>query len=271
LVLIVAVAAAASSSGGSARNRAPIAGRSATSAPLPASAGRVPKASSSAAHAVRDVLAYTPVVARGGTRRLAIALTFDDGPSPYTPRLVALLGRLRVPATFFIVGQQLRYFSGALRDELARGFVVGDHTENHAALERLNAAGQFEQIHDDVIRMERIGAPAPILFRPPYGQFNGTTLKLLRRLGMLMVMWSIDPKDWLRPGAKAIVARVLAAARPGSIIELHDGGGDRTQTIAALPAIVIGLRRRHYEFVTVPELLVLDAPPRNQPLPHGRA
>ena len=85
---------------------------------------------------------------------------------------------------------------------------------------------------------------------------------------MLMVLWSIDPGDWRRPGTKAIVSNVLANARPGAIVILHDGGGDRTQTIAALPTIINGLRHLHYQFVTVPGLISLDPPPRHQRLPH---
>jgi peptidoglycan/xylan/chitin deacetylase (PgdA/CDA1 family) len=86
---------------------------------------------------------------------------------------------------------------------------------------------------------------------------------------MLMVLWSVDPRDWIRPGTAAIIGRVLSAARPGAIVELHDGGGDRRETEAALPAIINGLRRRHYELVTVPQLLRLDPPPRSQRLPHA--
>jgi peptidoglycan-N-acetylglucosamine deacetylase len=82
-----------------------------------------------------------------------------------------------------------------------------------------------------------------------------------------MVLWSVDPSDWRRPGTRAIVQRVLSAARPGAIVELHDGGGDRSQTLAALPAIVKGLVRRRYHLVTVTQLLREDAPPRHQRLP----
>jgi peptidoglycan/xylan/chitin deacetylase (PgdA/CDA1 family) len=90
----------------------------------------------------------------------------------------------------------------------------------------------------------------------------------MHRLGMLMVLWSIDPSDWRRPGVKAIVSNVLLNARPGAIVIMHDGGGDRSQTVDALPAIIRGLRRRGYGLVTVPELIVLDPPPRHQRLSH---
>jgi peptidoglycan-N-acetylglucosamine deacetylase len=218
--------------------------------------------------AIDAALRYTPFVTQGLPRQRVMALSFDDGPSPYTPEIVRILVRMKVHATFFIVGQQLDYFSAALRGEVRYGFTIGDHTENHSWLIRLSSAAQYGQIHDDATRVERLGAPFPRLFRPPYGAYNRQTLAILHKLKMMMVMWSIDPGDWRRPGTKAIIANVLANARPGAIVILHDGGGDRSQTVAALPAIVNGLRRRHYRLVTVPQLLMADPPPRHQPLPH---
>ena len=220
------------------------------------------------ARAINRVLRYTPFIAHGIQHQRAIALTFDDGPSPYTPAIVQALVRMGVPATFFVVGQQLRYFSAGLRDELRHGFVIGDHTQNHAWLIHLASGGQYEQVQTDAAEIEQLGAPAPRLFRPPYGVYDADTLQVLRRLRMLMVMWSIDPGDWRRPGTRAIVSGVLANARPGAIVILHDGGGNRSQTLAALPAIVSGLRRRGYRLVTVPQLLRVDPPPWHQQLPH---
>jgi peptidoglycan/xylan/chitin deacetylase (PgdA/CDA1 family) len=214
------------------------------------------------------VMRYTPFIANGTHRRRAIALTFDDGPSPYTPEIIHVLLRMHVPATFFVVGQELHDFAGALRSEIRHGFVIGDHTQNHAWLIRLGARGQVGQIGSVAHELEHDGAPAPRLFRPPYGAFNAVTMATLRRLRMLMVLWSIDPSDWRRPGTRAIVSNVLANSRPGAIVIMHDGGGDRSQTVAALPAIINGLRKRHYGLVTVPRLLALDPPPRHQRAPH---
>ncbi len=217
---------------------------------------------------VAAVMRYTPFIANGTHRRRAIALTFDDGPGPYTPGIIRILVRMHVSATFFVVGQELHDFSGALRSEIHHGFVIGDHTQNHAWLIRLGANGQASQIDAVVHELTRYGAPAPRLFRPPYGAFNGLTLRTLRRLGMFMVLWSIDPSDWRRPGTGAIVSNVLRNSRPGAVVIMHDGGGDRSQTVAALPAIINGLRKRHYGLVTVPRLLSLDPPPRHQTAPH---
>jgi peptidoglycan/xylan/chitin deacetylase (PgdA/CDA1 family) len=216
---------------------------------------------------VDRVLGYTQIVAGGVPRRQAIALTFDDGPSPYTTQVLRVLARSHVPATFFIVGQQLAYFAAGLRAELRQGMEVGDHTQNHAWLIRLGEAQQYAQI--DAVRraVRRLGGPTPRLFRPPYGLYDAATLSVLRGLRMLGVLWSVDPGDWRRPGTAAIVRSVLFAARPGAIVELHDGGGNRSQTVAALPAIIDGLHRRHYRFLTVSQLLAVDPPARHQRLP----
>ncbi len=216
---------------------------------------------------IDHVLAYTPFLVAGAGRHRVIALTFDDGPSPYTPAIVRVLVRMRVPATFFVVGQQLRYFAGGLRDELRHGFQIGDHTRNHAWLPRLSAAAQDSQISGDADELQRFGAPRPLLFRPPYGSYDAVTLRILRAMHMLMVMWSVDPGDWRRPGTASIVRTVLAGARSGAVVIMHDGGGDRSQTVAALPQIIRGLRRRHYDLVTIDRLLALDPPPHHQRLP----
>ena len=196
-----------------------------------------------------------------------VALTFDDGPSPYTGPIVRTLLRLRVPATFFVVGQQLRYFAAGLRDELQHGFLVGDHTVNHALLPRLRRAAQMAQISVDARMLRAAGAPPVRLFRPPYGAYDRLTLSILARAAhadgaVVGRSRRLAPARYPRDRR-----RRAAAVRPGAIVILHDGGGDRTQTIAALPAIVRGLRRRRYRFVSVPELISLDPPPAHQRLP----
>ena len=184
------------------------------------------------------MLAYTPYISRGSARRREIALTFDDGPGPYTAHLLRQLRRLRAPATFFYVGQQLRYWGPALRSELKHGFAVANHTENHPMLRHLNARAQRSQILKATKAAAGWGAPPPRLFRPPYGSYDATTLKLLRRMRMLMVLWTTDTGDFRRPGTKVIVQTALRGARPGAIILMHDAGGIRDQTIVALPPTV---------------------------------
>jgi peptidoglycan/xylan/chitin deacetylase (PgdA/CDA1 family) len=217
--------------------------------------------------AVSAVLAYTPFVRAGGGRRREVALTFDDGPGPYTPGVLSVLERYRVPATFFAIGKMERYFSPSTARELRDGDVVGDHTETHPAMAQLSAHEQHEQLFEQLARIELLGGARPRLFRPPYGSFDATTLRELHTLGLLMVLWSVDTGDYLQPGVAVIVHRVLAGAHPGAIFLMHDGGGIRSQTIAALPRIIRGLRARGLRPVTVPQLLLDDPPPRGQPLP----
>lgn len=218
-------------------------------------------------NAVNSVLAYTPSVTSGGSHGNELALTFDDGPGPYTQQLVATLDRLHVHATFFAIGDQERYFSPGTIAEIKSGDVVGDHTETHPMMATLSPHEQYEELFDQMAQIEVIGGRRPRLFRPPYGSFDATTFKELHHLHLLMILWSVDTSDYTLPGVSAIVHIVLAGAKPGAIILMHDGGGNREQTIAALPAIVRGLRKRGLHPVTVPQLLEDDPPPRGLPLP----
>jgi peptidoglycan/xylan/chitin deacetylase (PgdA/CDA1 family) len=131
-------------------------------------------------------------------------------------------------------------------------------------MSRLSLAGQSRQLLAEAAAVERRGARFPRLFRPPYGMWNRTTVALLHRYRMLMVLWTVDTNDYRRPGVKAIVNAALAGARPGAIILLHDAGGDRSQTVKALPQIIAGLRGRGYRLVTVPRLLLDNPAPRVQ-------
>jgi peptidoglycan/xylan/chitin deacetylase (PgdA/CDA1 family) len=221
--------------------------------------------------AIDRVLSYTPAIRSGGSRGDEVALTFDDGPGPYTVQLVHTLSSLHVQATFFAIGEEERYFSAGTVAELSAGDVVGDHTETHPMMARLSAHEQHEELFEQILRIQLLDGPTPRLFRPPYGSFNATTFKELRKLHLLTVLWSVDTSDYTLPGVAAIVQRALAGARPGAIILMHDAGGNREETIAALPAIVAGLRRKGLHPVTVPRLLLDDPPPRGLPVPTSLA
>jgi peptidoglycan-N-acetylglucosamine deacetylase len=214
--------------------------------------------------AINRTLAYTPFVRIAGAQHREVALTFDDGPGPYTPEVLRELERLHVPATFFEVGIMERYFHAATSAIVARGYPIGDHTELHAPMSELTRRQQQSELLQQADAIGDYGAPFPRLFRPPYGLWSGTTLSLLHKYRMLMVLWSVDTNDYLQPGVDVIVQRALAGAQPGAIILLHDAGGNRSQTVAALPRIVRGLRARGYRLVTIPRLLLDNPAPHDQ-------
>ncbi|MGH2854704.1 MAG: polysaccharide deacetylase family protein [Solirubrobacteraceae bacterium] len=269
-ILILAIGAAHSRGGTRSHPVHRARPRRATAVP-PTPAQRAARAHQAEAAAIDRVLSYTPAITEGGRRGHELALTFDDGPGPYTAQLVHVLDSLHVHATFFAIGEEERYFSAGTLAELHSGDVVGDHTETHPMMARLSAHAQHEQLFEQILRIQLLDGPTPRLFRPPYGSFDATTFKELRALHLLMVLWSEDTSDYSLPGVAAIVQRALAGAHPGAIILMHDGGGDRSETIAALPAIVRGLRRRGLEPVTVPRLLLDDPPPRGLPIPTSLA
>jgi peptidoglycan/xylan/chitin deacetylase (PgdA/CDA1 family) len=269
-ILVLAIAATSHSHAGAPRRRTPHDPRRAVIArltPLQLAA----RQRSAEAGAIDRVLSYTPAITEGGRRGRELALTFDDGPGPYTVQLVHVLDSLHVRATFFAIGEEERWFSAGTLAELRSGDAVGDHTETHPMMASLSAHQQREEIYEQMVHIQLLGGSTPRIFRPPYGSFDATTFAQLRAFHMLMVLWSDDTSDYTLPGTAAIVQRVLAGARPGAIILMHDGGGDRAETIAALPAIVRGLRRRGLEPVTIPRLMLDDPPPRGLPVPTSLA
>lgn len=219
--------------------------------------------------AIDRTLTRTPFVRMAGRQHPLVALTFDDGPGPYTDRLLDQLERLRVPGTFFVVGYQMPAFAPQLQREVDLGETIGDHTADHRDLALLPARGQRAQVLANARELRAYGVPWPRLVRPPYGAYDRATHAVLGRERMLSVLWSVDSEDYMRPGVGAIVRTVVAHAQPGSIVLMHDGGGDRTQTIAALPRIVGRLRAEGYRFVSVPRLLLENPPPQDQELPPG--
>jgi peptidoglycan-N-acetylglucosamine deacetylase len=217
----------------------------------------------------RRILSYTGYIRLGAGQDRDVALTFDDGPGPFTPRILAALERLRAKATFFEIGRQVREYP-QLTARLARaGMVIGDHTEDHPPLAQLSPREQAAEIDEAADAIRAAGAPQPLLFRPPYGSFDDATLDLLRAREMLMALWTVDTSDYARPGVRRIIYTALSGARPGAIILFHDGGGNRSQTLAALPRIIERLRQRGYRLVTIPQLLRDDPPPVSQPAPQS--
>jgi peptidoglycan/xylan/chitin deacetylase (PgdA/CDA1 family) len=219
--------------------------------------------------AIDRTLGYTPLVRVAGSQHREIALTFDDGPGPFTPQILSTLEQQNVPATFFEVGILEPYFHASTEEQVARGFPIGDHTQRHAPMSKLSKGDQRTQLLTQISSTGQYGAPFPRMFRPPYGLWNDTTLRLLHSYHMLMVLWTIDSEDFRLPGTAKIVSTVLQKAQPGAIVLLHDAGGRRDQTVQALPKIISGLRAAGYKLVTVPQLLVDNPPPTDQSLPPG--
>jgi peptidoglycan/xylan/chitin deacetylase (PgdA/CDA1 family) len=201
-------------------------------------------------------------VFQGAAQKHEIALTFDDGPGPTPPAsdFVRLLAREHVPATFFEIGDQIPEFdaSGAAeRLMLAHGDMIGNHTWTHPEMTRLSPSEQRRQLERANQAIKRRTGFEPCLWRPPYGDINRQLVSLARSLGMVTVMWDVDPTDWALPGAHTIYLRVVSAAHNGAIVIQHFGGGPRYETLAALPKEIRTLRARGYRFVTVARLLGL--------------
>ena len=197
-------------------------------------------------------VAFHPAAGTAGP--LPVALTFDDGPWPNsTAQILAILVQRQAPATFFVGGRQVERYPELVRQELAAGMAFGSHSYSHAQrFDRLPSA----RIRDELTRGRRPLGPLgvhPVGFRPPGGAASATVLATAQRLGDRTVLWSVDPADW-QPGVSSdqLVWRVLAGVQPGAIVLLHDGGGDRSATVAALPAIIDGLRRLGLTLTLVP-------------------
>lgn len=219
------------------------------------------------AKAIDSVLGYTAYVAKGGPGKRRVALTFDDGPGPDTPRILEILDRHDAKATFFSLGGEVSKRPELARQALLVGHAIGGHTDGHARMGALSEAGQRQQLRLQDAAFARAGLPTPRLFRPPYGSFDPMTLLLLAERRSLLVLWSVDTGDFTSAGAEAIVRRALDDAEAGAIILMHDGPDARPQTVAALPRILEALKARGLEPVTVPQLLGTNPPPRDQPPP----
>lgn len=212
-----------------------------------------------------DARVFTSVA----TQARVVALTFDDGPSPYTPQILSLLRAYGDRATFFLVGFRVQAYPKWARAEAGDGDAIGNHTYRHVDLEWLTPGDvtwqlrATEQIIHDVTGIE------PQWFRPPYGAVDPRVAGLAAGLGLRTVTWSVDPRDWSRPGAAAIVSRVLSAVRPGSVILLHDGGGDRSQTVTAVSILLPALRARGFRFVTLDKLFFPGVSRAAKPVPAG--
>jgi peptidoglycan-N-acetylglucosamine deacetylase len=194
-------------------------------------------------------IAGAPSLRLVGSGSDAIALTFDDGPGPQTATILRVLSRYGARATFFQIGMQVSGRDAIERRILDAGNGLGDHSWGHESLPREASMASTQAA------IMRASGFRPCVFRPPGGTRDARLIASAAKLSMDTIIWDVDPRDWTRPGIGAITRRVLAQAHAGSVILMHDGGGDRSQTLAALPTIITALQRRGLRLVTVEELL----------------
>jgi len=241
---------------------------------------------------VRGALAGTsPILRWNGTRLVSreqppgrrIALTFDDGPDPrWTPRIAAALHRLHAPATFFLVGGKIARQPGLVRSLRSSGFELGNHTFTHADLASLPEWERRIQITLTESALDAAVGEGSRLVRPPYSSVPAAVTPAQERAyadlasrGYVIVLSDLDGEDWRRPGVEAIVRAATPKQDRGGIVLLHDGGGDRSQTLAAVERLVPRLRTRGFRFVTVSQLAGLTPaqvalPARNWDRARGR-
>ena len=181
-----------------------------------------------------------------------IALTIDDGPSPvYTPEVLRILEKYDIKAAFSMVGENVAYYPSIAREVADAGHLIVNHTWNHAnlmSMKRSKLPGEVDRATDAI---QSATGQRPGMFRAPYGAWSPTLLDYCESKKLTPLDWSVDPKDWTRPGVGKIVKAIMGTTKTGSIILEHDGGGDRSQTVAALKIAIPRLIDEGYQF-TVP-------------------
>jgi peptidoglycan-N-acetylglucosamine deacetylase len=182
-----------------------------------------------------------------------VALTVDDGPHPvWTPRILDLLSRYHVHATFCLIGEQVQEYPALVRRIVTEGHTLCDHTWSHDVHLPKRPEATVDHEIDSTYQaiVAATGGVRPLYYRAPGGNWDQRMTEEARRLGMVSLNWSVDPVDWSRPGVSRIVSAVLDGTGPGDVVLVHDGGGDRSQTLAALETILPTLLSRGYSFTT---------------------
>jgi peptidoglycan/xylan/chitin deacetylase (PgdA/CDA1 family) len=181
-----------------------------------------------------------PTAALAIGNKKVLFLSFDDGPDPvWTPKVLQMLAKHGAHATFFELGAMQVAHPGLREQVLAAGNTIGSHSITHPQLTAISPARRHHEIFD---------GPKSTCFRPPYGASNPKVRAEIKAAGMVQVLWDVDPRDWARPGTQAVVHNILTHAHNHNIILLHDGGGDRSQTVAALDRLLPILKAQGYAF-----------------------
>ncbi|MFC0622987.1 polysaccharide deacetylase family protein [Kribbella deserti] len=180
---------------------------------------------------------------RQGTTRKVIYLTFDDGPQrEYTPKVLAVLARHHAKATFFMLGRETAPHPDLVAQVRRAGHTIGNHSYGHLILNKLSPAR---------LRSELVRGPKSKCFRPPFRATSAQVHQAAAALGQREILWDIDTSDWSKPGAAKIERAILRGAHPGAIVLLHDGGGDRSQTVQALNRVLPKLAAKGYTFAAM--------------------
>jgi peptidoglycan-N-acetylglucosamine deacetylase len=194
------------------------------------------------------------------TSKPVLALTFDDGPHPeLTPRLLDILRAEGVRATFYVVGKNVEAYPDIARRIVAEGHEIANHSWSHPALTGLGAARLNQEIENTNAVIERVTGRRPTNMRPPYGALNERVRRsIINDHKLDIILWSVDPLDWKRPGASVVTQRLVEGARPGAIMLAHD---IHPGTIEAMPGTIAQLKAKGYGFATVSQLLAMREPP----------
>ena len=191
-------------------------------------------------------IAPTPAVANK-----TIALTFDDGPGPYTAHLLDILDQYGAKATFFLIGSKVSGQASVVRSIQARGHQLGNHSWSHPELPKLSVdqiAGEIDRTNEAIRQATGV---KPSILRPPYGAVNGVVLEQLRLRNMSSILWSVDTRDWADRNSQIVCSRAVAGARPGAVILMHD---IHQTSVNAVPCILSSLKQQGYSFVTIQRL-----------------
>lgn len=189
-----------------------------------------------------------------------VALTFDDGPWPKsTLQVLDILKKHKIKATFFAVGSNLQKYPDMARKIVAEGHTIGNHTWHHR-YNKVDQATAAKEIDNTAVLINKITGIKTLYFRPPGGALHNGLAAYAQKQSYAIMMWSVDSGDSRghNLNSKQLALNVIKQTKPGGIVLMHDGGGNRSSTVQALPGIINTLKKQKYNFVTLPELLDLQ-------------
>jgi peptidoglycan-N-acetylglucosamine deacetylase len=190
-------------------------------------------------------------------KQKVVALTFDDGPYlQWTEQILDILKKEKIKATFFVIGNNLKAYPQIAKKVVAEGHAIGNHTWHHW-YHKMSPEVAAKEIENTTKLIYDVTGVKTSLFRPPGGFLNNGVANYAKQKKYLVAMWAADSKDYSRPGVDKMVNNVMKEVRNGGMILMHDGGGDRSQTVKAVPILISKLKKQGYKFVTVGELLTM--------------